>query len=66
MTTTAIDTDNVRPERRRLPRFLREHVFLTVAVVCLLLGSGFRFAAGTAAGSNAPGGSSASTACAAK
>ena len=50
---------------RLTPRIVREHLFLSVAVLCLLLGSGFRFAADTAAGGAVPGQSSA-TACPAK
>jgi hypothetical protein len=62
--TAAIDT--ARPERRRIPRLLRQHIFLGVAVLCILIGGGFRFAAGTAASASTSGGSGASTACAAK
>lgn len=55
-----------RPGRRLIPRLLRQHVFPTVAVLCILVGGGFRFAAGTAANASTSGGSGASTACAAK
>ena len=50
---------------RLTPRIVREHLSLSVAVLCLVLGSGFRLAAGTAAGAGAHGSSSA-TACPAK
>lgn len=62
--TEAADTS--RRVDRLVPRLLRQHVFVALAVACLLAGTGFRYAAGTASGVGSSGGSAASTACAAK
>jgi len=51
--------------RRRIPRVLRRHVFLTAAVVAVLVGGGIRFIPIGSAAAAGSGAGSGSTACAA-
>jgi hypothetical protein len=58
-----ITTPTAAP-RRSIPRPLRTHVWVTAAVLCVLVGAGFRFVATSDA--SGAGNGPASTACAAK
>ena len=60
------DAGPTEAPRRRVPRVVRAHAFLTAAVVAALIGGGIRFVPiGTAAAAGSGSGSG-STACAAR